>query len=251
MMKSLIAALTLGGNLETSMGARFLALAIACLGALPACAQTARRPVVVELFTSQGCSSCPPADALITELARTRPDLLPLTFHVTYWNSLGWQDPFSFTAATERQHRYVSLDVSPNVYTPAMVIDGRFDAVGSDHAAVAAALARAATEQQTAATVDIARDAGHLTISLGAGAGRGTVLLMGYDRLHETRIGRGENGGRTLVEANIVRSMAVAGFWTGKAIRLQTTVPAGDEVAVIVQADDGCILGAGRLQAAS
>ena len=101
------------------MRIRWFALAAACLGTIPgsnlAVAQPVRRPVVVELFTSQGCSSCPPADALVADMARTRPDLLPLTFHVTYWNSLGWQDPFSFAAATERQRRYVSLAVSPDV----------------------------------------------------------------------------------------------------------------------------------------
>lgn len=233
------------------MDVRCFALAVTCLWAAHASAQPAKRPVVVELFTSQGCSSCPPADALVADLARTRPDLLPLTFHVTYWNNLGWQDPFSFAAATERQRRYVSQGVSPNVYTPAMVVDGRFDAVGSDRSAVSAALAQAAGQQQTAVTVDVTRDAGHLTISLGAGASHGTVLLVGYDRQHETRVGRGENGGRTLLEANIVRSMAPAGTWSGAAARLQAAVPAGDDVAVIVQGDDGRILGAGRPRSAS
>ncbi|MBN8899533.1 MAG: DUF1223 domain-containing protein, partial [Rhodospirillales bacterium] len=95
-------------------------------------AQPVDRPVVVELFTSQGCSSCPPADAKVADLARTRPDLLPLTFHVTYWNGLGWRDPFSLDAATERQRHYVALGVSPNVYTPALVVDGTLDVVGSN-----------------------------------------------------------------------------------------------------------------------
>ena len=110
----------------------------------PAGAQmAARRPVVVELFTSQGCSSCPPADALVADLAEHRPDLLALTFHVTYWNSLGWTDPFSLKEATDRQRGYVALSVSPEVYTPAMVVDGALDVIGSDRPAVAAALARA------------------------------------------------------------------------------------------------------------
>ncbi len=234
---------------------RWLVWAAAGLGMISgpnsASAEAARRPVVVELFTSQGCSSCPPADALVAEMARTRRDLLPLTFHVTYWNSLGWQDPFSFAAATERQRRYVALSVSPDVYTPAMIVDGRFDAVGSDPAAVATTLARATEQEQTAASVDIVRDAGRLTINLGAGNGHGTVLLLGYDRQHQTRVGRGENGGRTLLEANIVRSMVVTGIWTGSPAHLQAAMPAGEEVAVIVQADDGHILGAGRLTGSS
>ena len=224
----------------------WLALAFACLSPLCTVAQTARRPQVVELFTSQGCSSCPPADALVAGLAASRPDVLPLTFHVTYWNKLGWRDPFSFDGATERQRRYVARSVSPDVYTPALIVDGRFDAVGSDRAAVTAAMAHARAEETTATSVDIAADPRGVVISLGAGAGHGTVLLLGYDREHQTRVGRGENGGRTLLEANIVRSMSVAGEWTGGAVKLRAPVPAGEAVAVLVQADDGRILGAGR-----
>ena len=218
----------------------------ACLLPASAAAQTAQRPVVVELFTSQGCSSCPPADAIMAELARTRPDILPLTFHVTYWNSLGWRDPFSFEGATERQRRYVAQSVSPETYTPAMVIDGRQDVVGADGTAVRAGLVRAEADRRNDAPVRIAGSGDTLTVIVGAGAGKGTVLLLGYDGLHHTQVGRGENTGRTLLESNIVRSMAVAGLWSGREIRLAVSRPAGEEVAVIVQADDGRIIGAGR-----
>ena len=227
------------------MRIHWLALGIGCL-AHGASAQPANRPVVVELFTSQGCSSCPPADAIIADLARSRPDLLPLTFHVTYWNNLGWQDPFSFPAATDRQRRYVAASVSPNVYTPAMVVDGQRDVVGSDRIAVEHALTRAKAEATTAAPVAVARTGNALMINVGAGAGAGRVLLLGYDRQHQTHVGRGENGGRTLLEANIVRSMSVAGNWTGQALRLSVPLPAGEETAVVVQANDGRVLGAGR-----
>ena len=223
-----------------------LALGIGCLAPGVASAQPASRPVVVELFTSEGCSSCPPADAIVADLARSRPDLLPLAFHVTYWNSLGWQDPFSFSAATERQRRYVAASVSPNVYTPAMVVDGRLDLVGSDRAAVEATLARAKAEATTAAPVAVARAGNALTIAIGPGAGAGRVLLLGFDRQHQTHVGRGENSGRTLLEANIVRSMAVVGAWAGQALHLGAPLPAGEEAAVIVQADDGRVLGASR-----
>ncbi len=229
------------------MRVRWLALGLGCLIPTFSMAQTPQRPLVVELFTSQGCSSCPPADAIVANLARTRPDLLPLTFHVTYWNNLGWQDPFSLDAATERQRRYVALSVSPEVYTPAMVIDGRRDVIGSDGPAVAAALAQAASEARNAVPVDIARHGGALTITVGHGAGQGRVLLIGYDRQHDTRVGRGENGGRLLHEANVVRSIDLAGAWTGQPIQLTAAVPAGEAAAVIVQAADGHILGAGRL----
>jgi hypothetical protein len=89
------------------------------------------RPVVVELFTSQGCSSCPPADRFLSELSDTRSDVLPLAFHVTYWNQLGWKDPFSLDAATERQAQY-GRRFGDGSYTPEMVIDGKTGVVGSD-----------------------------------------------------------------------------------------------------------------------
>lgn len=210
-----------------------------------AVAQQPVRPVVGELFTSEGCSSCPPADAKIAELTRTRPDLLLLTFHVTYWNYLGWHDPYSFEGATQRQHKYVALGVSPEVYTPALVVDGKLDAVGSDPAAVDSALRRAAESHETAAPIDVQRGPQSLEVTVGAGPGAGTLLLIGYDRLHRTPVGRGENGGRTLEEANIVRSLSVLGVWSGKAVRLEAPLPVGQDIAVLLQRDDGHIVGAG------
>ena len=229
----------------------WLAGAIGILLPTLAVAQPATRPVVGELFTSEGCSSCPPADAKVAELARTRPDLLLLTFHVTYWNDLGWYDPYSFEAATQRQQRYVALGVSPEVYTPALVVDGKLDAVGSDGPAIDHALRQAALSEETAAPIEVQRSTAGLTVSVGAGSGAGTLLLVGYDRLHQTAVGRGENGGRTLTEANIVRSMSVLGAWSGKPVRLQVLNPAGQEVAVLLQRSDGHIVGAGIARPAS
>ena len=157
----------------------WLTAAIGLLAPTLLAAQPAPRPVVGELFTSEGCSSCPPADAKIADLASKRPDLLLLTFHVTYWNSLGWHDPFSFEEATRRQWRYVSLGVSPNVYTPAFIVDGKLDVVGSDGAAVDHTLRQAASAQETAAGIEVKRGATGLTVSVGAGAGNGTLLLIG------------------------------------------------------------------------
>ena len=94
-------------------------------------AQAGERPIVVELFTSEGCSSCPPADALLAELA-SRPDVLALSFHVDYWDRLGWKDPYSSREATARQHRYATLLDLASIYTPQIVIDGKWQAVGSD-----------------------------------------------------------------------------------------------------------------------
>jgi hypothetical protein len=228
----------------------WLAGAIGILVPTLAAAQPAR-PVVGELFTSEGCSSCPPADAKVAELARTRPDLLLLTFHVTYWNYLGWRDPYSFEAATLRQQRYAALGVSREVYTPALIVDGKLDAVGSDGPMVDHTLRQAALSEETAASIDVQRTPSGLTVLVGAGSGTGTLLLVGYDRLHQTAVGRGENGGRTLTEANIVRSMSMLGAWSGRPVRLQVPNPAGQEVAVLLQRDDGHIVGAGVARSAS
>ena len=216
-----------------------------------AAAQPPARLVVGELFTSEGCSSCPPADAKIAELARTRPDLLLLTFHVTYWNRLGWQDPFSFDAATDRQRRYVALGASPEVYTPALIVDGKFDVVGSDAAAVERTLRHAALEQDADTPIDVQRGPTGLAVTVGAGSGHGTLLLVGYDRLHRTHVGSGENGGRTLDEANIVRSMSALAAWSGQPATLQAAYPVGENVAVLLQRDDGHIVGAGIARAAA
>lgn len=101
-------------------------------------------PIVVELFTSQGCSSCPPADRLLSELAaREDLEIIPLSFHVDYWNYIGWTDPFSSKAWSERQRRYARAFRSGRVYTPQMVIDGRWEGVGSDRAEISGLLRQA------------------------------------------------------------------------------------------------------------
>jgi hypothetical protein len=105
-------------------------------------------------------------------------------------------------------------------------------------------LRQAAQSQETAAPIEIQHGPTGLTVSVGAGTGNGTLLLIGYDRLHRTQVGRGENGGRTLEEANIVRSMSVLDGWSGKPVRLQVPFPAGQEVAVLLQRDNGRIVGA-------
>src|SRR5690242_10110461 len=116
-----------------------LLLAWFCFASMIAPAAAGERPIVVELFTSEGCSSCPPADALLAELA-DRPDVLALSFHVDYWDRLGWKDPFSSPAATRRQQGYADLLGLATVYTPQIVVDGKWQAVGSDGAAVGRAL---------------------------------------------------------------------------------------------------------------
>ena len=212
----------------------------------PIAAQAADRPVVVELFTSQGCSSCPPANAYLNELARERRDLLPLAFHVTYWDRLGWKDPFSLTAATDRQARY-GARFGDGSYTPEIVVDGLSSHVGSYRDEVGNAIAGARQRSKTAATLDIRNDGGRLQIGVGSGSGRGKILLIGFDRAHQTAIHRGENGGRTLDEANVVRSIRAVGDWSGAPLKISEAFPEGQEVAVILEAPDGRIVGAARL----
>jgi hypothetical protein len=206
--------------------------------------QAQEAPVVVELFTSQGCSSCPPADAFLTDLAHQRRDVLPLAFHVTYWDYLGWKDPYSLDAATARQREYARHLGEDGVYTPQMVVDGAKGFVGSSRAEGLSAIAGAARKQ---VPVSVARDAGSLLIMVGAGVGKARVLLVGFDPTHETPVGRGENRGHTLLESNVVRSLTPIGAWSGSAVTLRQTPPAGDGFAVLLQGEDGRILGAARL----
>ena len=212
---------------------------------LPAAAVAGDRPVVVELFTSQGCSSCPPANAYLNEMAKGRRDVLPLAFHVTYWDRLGWKDPFSLDAATDRQDRY-GHRFGDGSYTPEIVVDGASSHVGSHREDVGSAIEAAKRASKTAAAINVSKDGGNLVIEVGSGSGSGKLLLIGFDRDHQTAIRRGENGGRTLEEANVVRSIRPVGDWQGAALRLNEKFPEGEDVAVILQAPDGTIVGASR-----
>jgi hypothetical protein len=216
---------------------------IACLA--PLSIRAAERPVVVELFTSQGCSSCPPANAYLNDMVRGRADVLALGFHVTYWDRLGWKDPFSLQAATERQARYGER-FGDGSYTPEMVVDGLSGHVGSDRGEVEVAIEQAKRQSRTAATVDITSDGHRLTIDVGSGNGNGRVLLIGFDHGRETAIRRGENGGRTFQESNVVRSIRTIGNWDGAALHVTEPIPEGQDAAVILEASDGRIVGASK-----
>lgn len=207
------------------------------------------RPVVVELFTSQGCSSCPPADAYLNELTRND-DVLTLAFHVTYWNDLGWADPFSLEASTQRQRRYAAR-LREGPYTPQIVVDGVTGMVGSNRREVAAAIDRAKKQAITSAPISIGREGDQFSISVGAGQGNGELLLIGYDAKHTTRVGRGENGGRSLTESSAVRSVRSIGTWNGSALALREDIPDGENAAVLLQSSDGRIMGAARLDGKS
>jgi hypothetical protein len=213
------------------------------LAAAPVAA--AGRPVVVELFTSEGCSSCPPADALLAELA-TRPDVLALSFHVDYWDRLGWKDPFSSAAATARQRHYAELLGLGNVYTPQIVVDGRWQAVGSDRSEVEQAI-DAARHLPAAVPVTLAIDHGRARVTLGAAgaAAAGSVILIGFDRRHVDTVKGGENDGRALAHVDVVRGIAEIDRFDGKERTIEAPIGwHADRLAVLVETEDGLVLGA-------
>jgi hypothetical protein len=208
---------------------------------------TGAAPVVVELFTSQGCSSCPPADALLAELAK-RPNVVALAFHVDYWDSIGWRDPYSMPEATERQRRYADALRLSSAFTPQAVIGGSRSLVGSDRQGIAAATAQG---MAPGVPVEAVVMQGELVVSLPAGSDRRDydVNLVAYLPQATTRVGRGENSGRTLVEFNIVRQFRRLGAWSGTAatwrVRLDSLPSDATRVAVLVQrANQGSIAGA-------
>jgi hypothetical protein len=214
------------------------------LAGSPALAAT-NRPVLIELFTSQGCNSCPPADALLGELAQ-QPGVLALAFHVDYWNGLGWSDPFSSKLATARQRDYAQRLGKRSIYTPQLVVDGSDDAVGSDRADVTALIQAAQRRAATGPSIETAMEGGQRVVRLGAGpAAHGTVWLAGYDRSHVTPVGRGENGGRTLTEYRVVRSLVRLGDWTGAAAQYPLPAVEAEGAILFVQPD-----GAGPMLAA-
>ncbi len=187
------------------------------------------RPVVVELFTSQGCYSCPPADELLGELIRERADVVALEFHVDYWNDLvwgsagNWEDPFSSAEYTARQRAYAAaaLKGRRGVYTPQMVIGGVFAAVGS-HAGTVRRGIRHLQREAAPLTVDARRDGEALEITVAGNARAGaSVWLARYDLEHTTEVRAGENNGKTMTNFNVVRSLQEVGAWRNEPLRLR------------------------------
>lgn len=200
------------------------------------------RPVLIEMFVSQSCSSCPPANALLQSLAAADRNILPLSLDVTYWNYLSWHDTDSMDTATARQYWYAKLSGGGDVYTPEAVVDGGAQMVGSDRAAVTKAIAAARAAPAGDVAIGIAGGA-TLHVSVAAGTGAGQVILFGYDDRHDTHVTAGENGGAVISEINVVRTLAPLGTWTGKAVKFTLARPAGEHMAVLLQAANGAVLG--------
>jgi hypothetical protein len=204
------------------------------------------RPVLVEMFVSQSCSTCPPADALLAQLAAADKNILPLSLNVTYWNNLGWHDADSLDASTERQFYYAKLAGSSNVYTPEAVVDGTTQMAGGDRAKLTSAIA--AAKFMPAGNVKIKVSGGAmLSLDVTTGSGEGQIIMFGYDTRHSTKIGAGENRGAVITEVNVVRSITALGPWDGMDEKFTVPRLAGDHVAVLLQAKDGSVLGLGVL----
>ncbi len=191
---------------------------------------------MIELFTSEGCSSCPPAEAYVGELAQ-RPDVLALTFHVDYWDNLGWRDRFALPEAVQRQRAYAKALRLSSVYTPQAVIDGHEDCVGSDRLSIGRSLMQKRSGVALALTV---RD-GEVLVDLGAreNIAPSDVVLVAYRRTAVSPIGRGENAGRTIKEFNVVRDFRSLGRWDGQPRQYRSRVDAlptdATDVAVLIQ----------------
>lgn len=216
------------------------------LHAMPVAA-TQPAPVLVELFTSQGCNSCPPADALLGELAK-RPEVLALAFHVTYWDRLGWKDTLGDERFTARQRDYARLLGRHQLYTPQAVVAGQLDLVGSSGGRLLKAV-DTVVEHGEARPVEIAAD-GAVVLPALSDDQPAVVWAAAWDDLQEVAIARGENGGRTIAYHNAVRWLQpLEGSGTAKlAVPLDELRRAGRSgVAVVVQRQsDGKILALGQ-----
>lgn len=221
--------------------------------AAPATAEE-RGPVVVELFTSQGCSSCPRADAMVLELAK-REDVLPLALHVEYWDYIGWTDSFGDPANTARQKGYAQVAGRDMIYTPQMIVMGQEDVVGA-RAMKLAELIMHHMQEPVPVLLEATREGTRLNVDLrpaeGPVEGPLQLQLVRYAPLRHVEIRRGENAGRSLDYANVVEGWQVLGQWDGQGPVTFTAEVALEEdhkIAILVQrAGFGPILAAARVK---
>ncbi|MGH6675036.1 MAG: DUF1223 domain-containing protein [Xanthobacteraceae bacterium] len=231
-----------------------------CLGvALTACGlgSAAAAPAngvagVIELFTSQGCSSCPPADRLLTKIAHD-PSMLALSFPISYWDFIGWKDTLALPEFTVRQKAYAAALGERRVYTPEAIIDGLVDAVGSDKAAIERAI-KTAKQRMGALSVPVQlhEQGGVLQIDIGAGnktpAG---VYVLRVAKSRTVVIERGENSGHSVTYTNVVRAIHKVGEWDGKPESLKLTELKGDDEAYVVLVQQGSQDNPGAILAAA
>ncbi|HRD77100.1 MAG TPA: DUF1223 domain-containing protein [Hyphomicrobiaceae bacterium] len=218
---------------------------------------------VVELFTSQGCPKCPPADALLKTYA-DRPGVLAVTYHVDYWDYLGWRDTFASAFFTERQRGYAAIQGDGMIYTPQVVINGRAHTTGSKAPKIDAAItATTRAFADARISVDLVHRSKMIVVKVGArtataapqpdtakGVDMATVWLLAIQKSATVKIGHGDNSGRTAVYTNVVRRMVPVGSWTGATLEVKldsdaVKIPGVDACAILVQSGvTGPLLGA-------
>jgi hypothetical protein len=213
--------------------------------ATPGAKASAANPVVVELYQSQGCSSCPPANAALNAIA-DRPDVIALSFAVTYWDRLGWKDVFADKAYTQRQYDYAHALGNANVYTPQIVINGKTAITGIKSGELARAVA---ANTSLSAGPSIGVDDGKIMV--GRGSGLANIWLVRYDpQVQNVAIRSGENSGRTLPHKNIVKSLTKVGEWSGDAKSYALPKFAGAKLKAVIlvqKAGAGPIISAKRI----
>lgn len=230
---------------------RMILSVLLCWSLWPASLAAQERPVVVELFTSQGCSSCPPAEALMPKLA-ARDDVIPLALHVDYWDYIGWKDEFADPAYSRRQKAYAHAGGRHMVYTPQMIVNGVEDVVGA-HAMELAELIAAHAARPSPVSLTLERDDGVLRIHAdpvaGAAGGPYDIHLVRYTPRRESHITRGENAGRDLVHVNVVDGWSVLERWDGRGPLDVTAQLTDDRPAVVLvqQPGPGPIVAAARI----
>ena len=208
-------------------------------------------PVVVELYTSQGCSSCPPADEFLGKLAK-RDDVIALSLHVDYWDYIGWKDVFADPKYTDRQHAYARAAGKRMVYTPQMVIAGQNLVVGNKPGEVGR-LIRAHNNAPPQVAISVKRNGNKVQITadpLVKGLGDLVVQMVRFSDGETVRIKRGENAGRNLAYHNVVTGLSVLKKWNGTSkLSFAANLPGNDECVIIVQAaNHGSILAAARVR---
>jgi hypothetical protein len=194
---------------------------------------------VVELFTSQSCSSCPPADKVFGEVIQ-RDGVLGLAFHVDYWNYLNWKDTFSSPEATRRQYDYATSLHSSQVYTPQMIVNGKHVVSAGSPEKLVKVMSEAGAEKSLPVAVAAELDGGRLVVTAGAGSGEANLVLAIFDENETVNVERGENGGKQITYHNSVTGLRTIGMWKGKALevelpRKEYLTKAGQGCAVLLQ----------------
>ena len=228
----------------------------------------ARRPVLVELFTSEGCSSCPPADALLERLDRSQsisgPELIVLSEHVDYWNDIGWKDPYSSHEYSERQSAYAAQFGLGTVYTPQMVVDGHFEFVGGDERRASQAIKKAAELPKAPVRLSLGSSDNMATVvhvetgplPSATGTQSAGVFLAVADNSDQSQVSGGENDGRTLQHVAVLRKLtrigtvgASAEFSRDVNLGLKSKNHGNLRIVVIIQEPEvGRVLGAGLMR---